>query len=187
MGLLVYGLVTLQIGMALNGTFALLVTFVPGLIRREYGYTMDVGIVLWLTLAVFLHSLGSVALYGWFSWYDSLTHTVSSIVVAGIGYALFRAIERHTDDLDVPSEFRAMFIIVFVLAAGVFWEILEFASELSATVFGIPAPLAVLGIDDIVTDLIFNVVGAVIVAAFGTGYVSGVSGFIRRQFVSDDG
>lgn len=100
-------------------------------------------------------------------------------------YASFRAFELHSDELSVPSEFRAAFILVFVLAAGVVWEILEFASGGIASITGVRAPLAVMGIDDIVTDLIFNTVGAVIVALWGTGYVDGFVTFFRRRLRSE--
>ena len=187
LGLLVYGLVTLQLGMAANGGLTLAVTLLPALLRREYGYSMDVGLVLWITVAVFLHSVGSLGPYVWFRWYDEVTHTVSATVIAGTGYAALRAFERYSDEIDVPSEFRAVFIVVFVLAAGVVWEILEFASAGIASITGAKAPLTVMGIDDIVTDLVFNTVGAVIVATWATGYVDGVVGFFGRRLRSERG
>lgn len=181
LGLLVYGLATLRLGMAANGGLALAVTLLPAALRREYGYSMDVGLVLWITVAVFLHSVGSLGPYVWFPWYDSVTHTISATVIAGSGYAALRAFESHSREIDVPSEFRAVFIVVFVLAAGVVWEILEFASAGLASITGMQAPLTVMGIDDIVSDMIFNTAGAVMVAAWGTGYVGGVVAFFSRR------
>lgn len=180
-GLLVYGLATFQFGMAMNGGVALGMTLLPALLRREFDYSMDVRLVLWITVAVFLHSVGSLGPYRWFSWYDNVTHTVSATLIAGFGYAFFRTLERHYDGLDVPSEFRAVFILVFVLAAAVVWEIMEFASGGIASLTGAEAPLVVYGIDDIVTDMIFNTVGAVLVAIWGTGYFDGVIGFLGRR------
>lgn len=186
-GLFLYGLVTRQVGVAVNGGITLGLTFLPALIRREYDYSMDSGLVLWLTLAVFLHSVGSLGPYQWFPWYDSITHTISATIIAGIGYATFRALELHTDEIDVPGEFRAVFIVVFVLAAGVFWEILEFGSEILGEIVGGRPPLVVYGVDDIVNDLVFNLLGALIVAAWGTTYVNGVIAFLRRRLRSRDG
>lgn len=180
-GLLVYGLATFQLGIVANGGLALGITLLPALLRREYGYSMDAGLVLWITVAVFLHSVGSLGPYVWYQWYDEVTHTISSTVIAGAGYATFRAFECHSDEISVPLEFRAVFTIVFVLAVGVIWEILEFASGGIASITGVQAPLTVMGIDDIVTDMIFNTVGAVIVAVWGTGYVDGLITFFRRR------
>ena len=92
-----------------------------------------------------------------------------------LGYAAFRALELHSENIDIPSEFRTIFIIVFVLAAGILWEVLEFALGGLITVYGI---------DDIVTDLIFNAVGAVIVAIWGTDYVTKLVGFFGERFRS---
>jgi len=182
--LVVYGVATLRAGIAVNGGGALAVTLLPALLRREYGYSMDSGLVLWITVAVCLHSLGSLGLYEWFQWYDNITHTISATIIAGSGYAVFRAIERHSDDLNVPGEFRAIFIVVFVLAMGVFWEILEFGAEGLGNALGGGSVLVVYGIEDIASDLVFNTLGAVLVALWGTEYVDGVVAFLRTRLHS---
>ena len=171
-GLVVFGAVTARWGMAVTGGIALGITLLPALVRREFGYTLDPGLLVWLTLAVTLHAAGSLGLYEQLEWYDNIAHTVSAMVIAGIGYASFRALELHSEDIDVPPEFRFVFILVFVLATGVFWEVIEFALGDLVTVYGI---------DDIVTDMIFNTVGAVIVAVWGTGYVTGLTRFVRER------
>jgi hypothetical protein len=180
-GLAVYGLVTVRLGVAANGALALSVTLVPALLRREYDYTMDAGLVLWITLAIVLHVIGSLGLYAQFSWYDEITHTVSATVVAGVGYAVFRAFEQHSDAIDVPSAFRGVFIVVFVLAFGVVWELFEFGAVEVSRLLGVDSPVTVYGIDDIVTDFVFNTVGAVLVALWGTDYTRSVVGFLRRR------
>jgi len=181
-----YGLVTLQLGMTANAGTALAVTALPALLRREYGYTMDAGLVLLITVAVFLHVVGALGLYRWFSWYDEVTHTVSSVLVAGVGYAVLRAFERHSAAVEVPAAFRAVFIIVFVLAVGVLWEVLEFAVASLATSLGLGAPLVVYGIDDIVTDMIFNTVGALLVAIWGSRSFDDFVPLLRRWLRSAD-
>jgi hypothetical protein len=145
---------------------------------------MDVRLVLWITVAIVLHVIGSLGFYSQFSWYDEITHTVSATVVAGLGYAGFRAFEMHSPELDVPSTFRSVFIVVFVLAFGVGWEVFEFGAVEVARVMGFDSPVTVYGIDDIVTDFVFNTVGAVLVALWGTEYTSGVVGFFRRRLVA---
>ena len=151
-------------------------TIFPALLRREYGYTMDPGLVLWIATAVFLHTLGSIGLYGPYQWYDEVTHTVSATVIAAVGYSLFRALELHSDEIAVPDAFRGLFIVVFVLSAAIVWEVVEFAFGGYFTVYGI---------DDIVTDMVANVAGAVLVALGSTGPVSGLIGFFRERFRSN--
>lgn len=168
-GLAVYGIVTVELSVVVPAGLALGVTLLPAWLNREYGYSMDAGLVLWITIAMALHVVGTLGLYEQYQWYDEITHTVSATIIAGLGYATFRAFELHSDEIDVPSEFRALFILVFVLAAGILWEVVEFA-------FGGLIP--VYGIDDIVTDLVFNALGAIIVALWGTGYVTELTQFI---------
>jgi hypothetical protein len=182
LGLFGYGLATIRLGMAANGALALLVTSLPALVRREYGYSMHPGLVLWITVSVFLHSVGALGPYRWYPWYDSVTHAVSASVIAGTGFTILRVFERHSSDVSVPSEFRGAFVLVFVLAMGVFWEILEFAMGGLASLTGTRAPLVVMGIDDIVSDMIFNAVGAVVLTVWGTGRLDRLVSFVSRRF-----
>ncbi|EJN57507.1 hypothetical protein [Halogranum rubrum] len=183
-GVFLAGVVTLRPGMAVNGAFGLALTLIPAAIRREYDYTMSPALVLWITIAIGLHSVGSLGPYSWFSWFDSVTHTVSATVVAGLGYATFRGFEQHSKELHVPASFRPVFIVVFVLAVSVVWELLEFSSGQVAQVLSIEAPLIVYGVDDIVTDMVFNTVGGLIVAVGGSRYFVPLAGFFRRRFGS---
>lgn len=180
LGLSVYGLVTMQLGMAMNGALTLAVTLLPAVVRREYDYSMDAGLVLWITLAVVLHVVGSLGLYTAFSWYDEITHALSSSVVAGLGYTVFRSFELHSDEIDVPPAFRGLVIVVFVLAFGVVWEVFEFGAGSVSTLLGFDSPVVVYGIDDIVTDFIYNGVGAVVVALWGTRRFDGLVGLMTR-------
>ena len=180
LALFAYTLVTVRLGLALGVGFGLFVTLLPALVRHEYDYSMDPLLVLWITLSVFIHTIGSLGPYEWFGWYDSVAHTVSAVLIAGIGYVTLRTFEEHSSEIDVPGEFRAVFIVVFVLAAGVFWELLEFASGSLATALGADEPLAVRGVDDIVNDLVYNTLGAVLLAAFGTGYLDRPISYARK-------
>lgn len=183
-GIVIYGLVILQFELALNAGIPLAVTFLPAFLRREYSYTMDASLVLLLSVAVFLHAIGSLGFYVQYSWYDEITHTVSAVLVAGIGYATLTALERHSSEIDLPPKLRGVFILVFVLAFSVAWEVFEFGAVWLSQLLGVTSPVKVFGIDDIVTDMIFNVVGGIIVAVWGTEYFDDIVPFLRRRFRS---
>lgn len=51
---------------------------------------------------------------------------------------------------------------------------------------GIGSPVRVFGIDDIVTDMVFNTLGALLVAIWGTGYFADFVPFLRRRISSSD-
>jgi hypothetical protein len=172
-----YGLVSFRVSVVAPAVISLGLTFCPAILRREFGYAMNSGLVLWITVAVFLHTVGSLGLYSEYQWYDEITHTVSATLIAALGYAAFRALELHSDEIRVPQEFRSLFIVVFVLSSAVVWEVIEFALGGYFTVYGI---------DDIVTDMIANVAGALIVAVGGAGPINGLIGFFRERLRSDN-
>lgn len=179
---LVWGLYVRDLPTIANAAVALGITFVPAILEREYDLPMDAGLVLWITTAVFLHALGSAGLYDAIDPWDHLTHALSASVVAAAGYAIFRAVHVHTDRVYIPPKVMAAFILIFVFAAGVVWEILEFLIDQSAIVFGLDAVLAQYGINDTIVDLIFNAVGAVIVTLWGTAYLTDVSDSLSERF-----
>lgn len=180
LGIVFIGLVQFNWGLVINAGVALGVTFLPGILSRDYRVSLSPALTLWITGAVFLHAVGALGPYKWFGWYDSVTHMLSATIVAGAGYASARALAEYDDSLEIPSEFMFVFILVFVLAFGVLWEILEFASGGVASIVGGEAVLAQYGARDIVLDLLFNAVGAIVVALLGTDYLRDVASGVAK-------
>lgn len=164
-----------------NGAIALLVTFVPSVLERNYEVALDPWLGLWITGAVFLHTLGSAGLYGQFPWWDSLTHATSASLVAGVGYTFARAVDLHSDEVYLPRRFFFVYVLVVVLSFGVLWELFEFALDNAADATGLTMPLAQHGLDDTVRDLQFNSLGAIAVAVFGQAHLSGVAETVRDR------
>ncbi|WP_336343585.1 hypothetical protein [Halalkalicoccus ordinarius] len=187
-GMFFIGLDRGDTGIVVNTGVALAVTQLPPILEREYGITMDSGLVLWITAAVFLHALGTVGLPGssvnlyrsvW--WWDHLTHGLSASVVAAVGYATARALDLHTDEIHLPPRFMFVFILLFVLAFGVLWEVLEFAIAGIGPLLGLGSVLTQYGLEDTMLDLVFNVFGAVIVAIWGTAHLNDLVGVLTAR------
>jgi hypothetical protein len=168
LGILLVGLWSRSIAVVVNAVVALAVTFLPALLERDWDLSLDAGLTLWLTTAVLLHAVGMLGLYGSVSWWDHLTHTLSATVVAGVGYTTARALDEHSDAVYFPPQFLFVYVLLFTLAFGVFWEVLEFAAHGLSERLGIDAVLVQYSLEDTVVDLIFDTVGAVLVALFGT-------------------
>lgn len=180
-GMFFVGLYEGNTGVIVNAAVALGVTQLPSALERDLGISMDSGLVLWITAAVFLHVFGSVGLPGatgtpydstW--WYDHVTHALSASIVAAAGYTGARAIDEHRDDIYLPPRFMFVFILLFVLAFGVFWEVIEFAVSGLGSIIGAESALTQYGLEDTMLDLVFNTLGAIIAATWGTAYLSGV-------------
>jgi len=179
--LVVYGLVARQPKAIVNGGMALAITFIPALLRRSYDFPLDPWLGLWITTAVFLHTLGSAGLYGRIPGWDSLTHAMSATLIAGAGYTVARAVDLHTDDIHIPRRFRFVYIFVVVLSFGVIWELFEFGFDVVADATGLMMPLAQRGLDDTVRDLMFNSLGALFIAAFGQVHLADVAESLRDR------
>lgn len=174
-GLTGYGVWENDVGVIVNGAAALAITFLPAILERDYAVPIEPGLVLWITTAVFLHTLGSWGLYGLIPPWDHLTHTLSATVIAAAGYATIRAIHLHSPSIHLPRWALFSFTLIFVLALGVVWELMEFAIDQVALVFGVEPVLAQHGLDDTMRDMIFNSIGGLIVATWGTVYLAEVS------------
>jgi uncharacterized membrane protein YjdF len=170
-----YGIVAGQPKAITNGSISLLITFAPAILERNYGTPLDPWLGLWITLAVFLHTMGSAGLYARIGWWDHLTHATSASLVAGVGYTFARGVDLHSDRIRLPRRFFFVYVLVVVLAFGVVWELFEFGLDLAADATGLSMPLAQHGLDDTVRDLMFNSVGALLVAVFGQAHLSGVA------------
>jgi hypothetical protein len=187
-GLVFIGLDRGNVGIVANGAIALGVTYLPAVLEHDYHIPMDAGLTLWITTAVFLHALGTVGIPGselsfyqsvW--WWDHLTHTLSSSVVAAAGYATVRAIDLHTEEVYLPWQFTFVFVLLFVLAFGVLWEVIEFGVAGAADLLGGEPVLTQYGLDDTLLDLVFDAVGGVVVALWGTAYLGDVVGALARR------
>ncbi|WP_276250629.1 hypothetical protein [Haloarcula rara] len=184
--ILAIGILTGSTGVIVNTGVGLLVTQLPALLERDYGIALDPALTLWITTAVFLHAVGVIGLpwadanfYKTIWWWDHLTHALSSSIVAAIGYTTVRALDRHSEDIYVPPRFMFVFILMFVMAFGVVWEVLEFTIGLAADATGNTAVLTQFGLEDTMLDLVFDSIGAVIVAIWGTAHLTDVVGVVE--------
>ena len=165
-GLVVFGLWTGNLAIVINGVLGLLATFLPAILRRDHQIALEPPLVLWITLAIFLHTLGMLGPYQDLWWWDHLTHTLSATVVATVGYAVTRAIDEYWEEIYLPPDFLFVYVVLFTLAAGVLWEVLEFVGHEIGVYLGQGPVLIQYGIRDTVVDLVFDAIGAVIVAVF---------------------
>jgi hypothetical protein len=179
--MLVVGLVTRNVGVVVNATVALGVTCLPALLARDYALHLSPKLTLWITLAVFLHTLGMFGGYTHVWWWDHLTHTLSASVVAAVGYAAARALDAHSDGIRFTERFLVVFTLLFTIALGVFWEVLEFAMRELATLLDLEPVLVQYGLEDTIVDLLFDIVGALLVALFGTRELSGLAGALTER------
>ena len=186
MQLILIGIVAYGVGFGApkaitNGSMGLLITLVPALMERKYDFPLDPWLGLWITLAVSLHTLGSAALYAQIPWWDHITHAMSASLIAAVGYTFARAVDLHSDAIHIPKQFAFVFILLVVMSFGVIWELFEFGLDIVAETTGIAMPLAQHGLDDTVRDMMFNTLGAILVATFGQAHLLGVAEAVTER------
>ncbi|MFB6138704.1 MAG: hypothetical protein ABEJ42_10290 [Halobacteriaceae archaeon] len=164
---LLAGVLVGNVPVVVNAGLGLGVTLIPAVLERDWGIALGPRLTVLVAAAVTLHTAGMVYFYGATGWWDHLTYTSSSGLVAVAGYATVGAIDAYAEDLHFPPTFLFAFVLVFTLATGVFWEVLEFAARGSASLVGGEPLLDQYGVDDTLLDLVFDAVGAVVVATYG--------------------
>jgi hypothetical protein len=167
-GFILVGALEQNMGLIVNSFVGLVITLLPEILERDYKLTMSPWIVLWIASAVFFHAFGVLGPYNDIWWWDHFTHTLSASLVAGAGYATFSAFNNHMEDIHIPEKFMFVFILIFVMAFGVFWEVMEFGLHLLSNALGADSVLTQHGIEDTMKDLLFDTVGAILVALFGS-------------------
>lgn len=91
---------------------------------------------------------------------------------ASVAYATVRAVDVHSDAIYLPPRFLAVFVLLFTLALGVGWEVLEFDARTLGEAYGYGPLLYQYGRADTVVELVFDGLGAVVVALFASDALS---------------
>lgn len=184
---LLVGLGTGNASVVINATVALLVTALPAVLERDYRIPLAPSLTFWLSAAVLLHAVGMLGPYRALWWWDHVTHTLSAGVVASVGYATARALDVHSDAVYFTPRFMTVFVLLFTVALGVAWEVVEFGARAVGEAFGYGPILVQYGFEDTIVDLVFDAVGALAVALFGTDGLSDVVDALVRRLGSAGG
>lgn len=122
-------------------------------------------LTLWIATASFLHSLGMLGLYESVAWWDHLTHTLSAGVLAAVFYSASIVAIPLQSGTAAQTLAIAGTTVGLTLLAGVAWELLELVARELGKRYDIEPVLVHYGRRDTVLDLVFDIVGAVVVLA----------------------
>ena len=148
--------------------FALLISLLPVAISRNYKINLPWLIDFSVTLVLFLHIVGLFYdLYHnpvWWRW-DILTHFLGTAVTAFLAFYIIFALD-YTKKIKLTLPLMALSTWTTALAIGALWEISEYYFDL------IFATQAIINLADTIHDLLFDLLGAVIVSLVGVIYVN---------------
>ena len=146
----------------------LLFSALPAIFERKLRITLPIEVDFVLTIFLFMHfMLGEAAnFYKLFLWYDNLLHISSGIIVGLVGFVIIYFF-LYTQRIEANPILVVVFSVSFSLAAGVLWEIFEFFMDM---ILGFNMQKS--GLNDTMTDLIINFIGACIVGIGAYRYLT---------------
>lgn len=144
-------------GAVVNAAVSFAATYVPDALERWWGFEFRPWQRLYGGIAMLTHAVGMLGPYDDEGWWDHVTHTLSASLLAGFVHAVAR--RRGSDPR--PR------VLAVVVVGGVFWELLEYAIHAVCKRIGLEPLLVPYSARDTILDLFFNLVGALLVLAFG--------------------
>lgn len=155
----------------------LITTYVPHLLfERGYGVVLPIEfhfvIIAFLFSCIFLGAVSQV--YWHVPWWDKAMHGVSGVMFGFLGFLIFYTL-REQNKLNMSLKLVAMFAFCFSLAGGAMWELAEFGSD---HFWGSGAQRN--GNADTMNDLLYDAIGALVIAVAGYRYLKRGRGVLRR-------
>ncbi|WP_227354657.1 hypothetical protein [Haladaptatus salinisoli] len=157
LGVFVEGLRRRHPGGIVNAVLALAATFLPDVVERKYDVSFRPWQRVYAGTAMLAHAVGMLGPYDETWWWDHVTHTLSATLLGGFVHA---AADRRGDD-PRPR------VLAAIVGVGVLWELTEYAVHAVTDRLGIDPVLIPYSARDTVLDLCFNLLGALLVLAFG--------------------
>lgn len=130
LALVIVGVVTGNTTWVPAGIVSFIITLLPTILKHRWNVVLPLWLVTWIVVSLFLHSTG-----GYFGFYDEvpfwdhLTHAISASLVAALGFIIVVTIDVFVDTIHLPRPFVSVFVLLFALATGVFWEIMEYTQD----------------------------------------------------------
>ncbi len=161
----------------------LLVVNLPSIFERRFKIVIpdvfEVVLVLFIYAALFLGSLHEFYFKYW--WWDKALHSVSGLILGNMGFLIVSFLNEESKlSVKLSPAFVALFSFMFAVTLGTIWEIYEYTMD---TLFGFFMQRG--SLDDTMTDLILDTLGALIFAVLGyfqqKGQINVVSKFLVRM------
>lgn len=171
---IVMGVLTKHWTAVFISVFALILTFMPSVISKNYKVNLpsefEFITILFIYMTLFLGEIKDY--YTKFWWWDNLLHTFSGIAFGFLGFLLVYTLYK-AGKISTKPIFLALFAFCFAISIGAIWEIAEFNIDNS---FHTDMQKRGTGVFDTMSDLMEDAAGALFASATGFFYLKGVKG-----------
>lgn len=147
-------------GAVVNALLALAGSYLPDAVERRYAVAFRPWQRVYTEAVMLTHSVGMLGPYDDVWWWDHVTHAHAATVVGSVVHAAARRTGR-----DDPRTH----VVASVIGAGAVWEAVEYATHGLSRRVGLDPLLVQYGRSDTTLDMVFNLIGALVVVVFADG------------------
>jgi hypothetical protein len=140
---------------------AIIVSLIPTILKRNYQITLPLVLEILIILALLLHVGGGLLGAYNIPNYDTLTHFISSFLVAFLAFVIIYILHVYWDGLIMDKYAMAFLVIITTIAMGVVWEFNEWITDL------IFKTTEQWGYTDTLKDLFIDTIAGTIMAIIG--------------------
>lgn len=140
-----------------NAALMVLATRLPDIAEGRYGIEFRPWQRVYTAVTMLAHAAGFLGPYDETWWWDHVTHVLSATLLGGCVHV---AAHRRGHDPD-----RA--VIASIMGGGILWECLEYSMHRVSNRLGVEPLLVHYGPRDTVKDILFDLLGALLVRGFG--------------------
>lgn len=149
-----------------TGVLCSLFCLVPFLFRQAGIMRLPLSFVVLIQASVFIHAYGVLLMtYDNIVWYDTITHTVSTITVALCVFYALMAVELLDRQTHFGPRWIPLFIALIAMTFSIYWEVLELIVDMTAGINMQYSPW------DTIRDMICNSVAALVVTLSARFYL----------------
>lgn len=162
----------------------LVVMLLPSIIEKRFKLDIpgefEIVLILFIFGALYLGQ--QQQFYDRFWWWDKMLHGFSGLILGNVGFLIVHYLNSSTKmDISLSPIFVAIFSFCFAVAMGAIWEIYEYTMDLFFGFFMQRGSL-----DDTMTDLILDVIGAFVFAILGYLHQKGKINIISKYLIKLD-
>lgn len=160
--LLIISIFNAQLEWVFGCSLGVILSFIPTILKNNYQIHLPLILDILITLALFLH-IGGILLKAYLiiPYYDTLTHFISSFIIAFLAFITIYILDEYWDGLTMDKYAIGFVVVVLTVAFGVIWEIAEWSSDMLIGTY------EQWGYDDTIKDLFVDMIAGITLAILG--------------------
>ena len=144
---------------------SIIVSFIPTILKRNYQITLPLVLEILIILALLLHVGGGLLGAYNIPNYDTLTHFISSFLVAFLAFVIIYILHVYWEGLIMDKYAMAFLVVITTIAMGVIWEFNEWITDL------IFKTTEQWGYEDTLKDLFIDTIAGILMAIIGVSMI----------------